>query len=151
MTSDILTTTSDSEIVTTRILNFPQELVFKAWSDPEHLQNWWGPKGFTNTFHEFNFCEGGKWKFTMHGPERGNFENECEFIKIDKPNLIAWKRHSKPLFQILTTFETIAKNQTKVVFKMLFETEAECQKLKPYVIDKNEENFDKLEVELSKM
>ena len=151
MTSDILTTTPDSEIVTTRVLNFPQELVFKAWSTPEHLKNWWGPKGFSNTFQEFNFCEGGKWNFIMHGPEVGNYANECEFIKIDKPNLIAWKRHSKPLFQILATFETVAENQTKVVFKMLFETEAECQKLKPYVVDKNEENFDKLEVELAKM
>lgn len=151
MTSDILSTTPDCEIVTVRILNFPQELVFKAWSTPQHLKNWWGPKGFTNTFNEFNFCEGGKWNFIMHGPEAGNYANECEFIKIDKPNLIAWKRHSKPLFQILTTFETVAENQTKVVFKMLFETEEECQKLKPYVVDKNEENFDKLEVELSKM
>lgn len=151
MTSEILSTTPDSEIVTTRILNFPQELVFKAWSHPEHLKNWWGPKGFTNTFHEFDFREGGKWVFTMHGPERGNFENDVEFIKIDRPNLIAWKRHSKPLFQILTTFEAISENQTKVVFKMLFETEAECQKLKQYVVDKNEENFDKLEVELAKM
>jgi uncharacterized protein YndB with AHSA1/START domain len=40
MTSEILSTTPDSEVVTTRILNFPQELVFKAWSDPEHLKNW---------------------------------------------------------------------------------------------------------------
>lgn len=151
MTSDILSTTPESEIVTTRILNFQQELVFKAWSNPDHLKNWWGPKGFTNTFHEFNFYVGGKWSFTMHGPEKGNYENECEFIKIDEPNLIAWKRHSKPLFQILTTFETISENETKVVFKMLFETAEECQKLKPYVVDKNEENFDKLEVELSKM
>lgn len=151
MTSDILSTTPDSEIVTTRILNFSQELVFKAWSDPEHLKNWWGPKGFTNTFNEFNFYEGGKWSFIMHGPEAGNYPNECEFIKINKPNLIAWKRYSKPLFQILTTFETVAENQTKVVFKMLFETVEECNKLKPFVVDKNEENFDKLEVELSKM
>lgn len=151
MTSDILSTTPDSEIVTTRILDFPQELVYEAWSNPEHLKNWWGPKGFTNTFNEFDFREGGKWSFIMHGPEVGNYANECEFIKIDKPNLIAWKRHSKPLFQILTTFETVSENQTKVIFKMLFETEEECQKLKPYVVDKNEENFDKLEVELSKM
>lgn len=151
MTSAILSTTPDSEIVTTRVLPFPQKLVYEAWSNPEHLIKWWGPKGFTNTFHEFDFREGGKWSFTMHGPEAGNYANECEFIKIDKPNLIAWKRHSQPLFQILTTFETVAENQTKVVFKMLFETEKECQKLKPYVVDKNEENFDKLEVELSKM
>ena len=37
----------------------------------------------------------------MHGPDKGNYPNEFEFIKIDKPNLIAWKRHSKPLFKIL--------------------------------------------------
>lgn len=151
MNSQILSTTPNSEIVTTRILNSPQELVFKAWSNPHHLKNWWGPKGFTNTFHEFDFREGGKWTFTMHGPEQGNYENDVEFIKIDEPNLIAWKRHSKPLFQILTTFEAISENETKVVFKMLFETVEECQKLKPYVVDKNEENFDRLEVELSKM
>ncbi|WP_347051844.1 SRPBCC family protein [Flavobacterium olei] len=151
MNSQILSTTPNSEIVTTRILNSPQELVFKAWSNPHHLKNWWGPKGFTNTFHEFDFREGGKWTFTMHGPEQGNYENDVEFIKIDEPNLIAWKRHSKPLFQILTTFEAISENETKVVFKMLFETVQECQKLKPYVVDKNEENFDKLETELSKM
>lgn len=151
MESEIISTTPESEIVTTRILNFPQELVFKAWKNPKLLKNWWGPKGFTNTFHEFDFREGGKWTFTMHGPDKGNYENEVEFIKIDEPNLIAWKRYSKPLFQILTTFETISENQTKVVFKMLFETAEECNKLKPYVVDKNEENFDKLEVELSKM
>lgn len=151
MVSEITKTTPESEIVSSRNFEFSQELVFKAWSNPEHLKNWWGPKGFTNTFHEFDFREGGKWTFTMHGPEQGNYENDVEFIKIDEPNLIAWKRHSKPLFQILTTFEAVSKNETKVVFKMLFETVEECQKLKPYVVDKNEENFDKLEVELSKM
>lgn len=151
MTSEILSTTPNSEIVSIRIFNFSIKHLYRAWSEPEHLKNWWGPKGFTNTFHEFDFREGGKWKFTMHGPEKGNFENECEFIKIEKPNLIAWKRHSKPYFQILTTFETISANATKVVFKMLFETDEACQKLKPYVIDKNEENFDKLENELQKM
>lgn len=151
MTSEILSTTPNSEIVTTRVLNFSQELVFNAWSNPEHLKNWWGPKGFTNTFHVFDFREGGKWTFTMHGPEQGNYENDVEFIKIDEPNLIAWKRYSKPLFQILTTFEAISENETKIVFKMLFETVEECQKLKPHVVDKNEENFDKLEVELARM
>ena len=149
--SEILATTPDSEIVNTRIINFPVELVFKAWSDPNHLQNWWGPKGFTNTFNEFDFRVGGKWSFIMHGPDKGNYVNEVEFIKIDKPNLIAWKRHSKPLFQILAIFEKITGDSTKVVFKMLFNSPEECSKLKPYVVDKNEENFDRLETELTKM
>ena len=87
----------------------------------------------------------------MHGPDKGNYTNECEFIKIDAPSLIAWKRYSKPLFQILATFDFISENQTKLTFKMLFDTAEECSKLRPYVVDKNEENFDRLEVELRKM
>jgi uncharacterized protein YndB with AHSA1/START domain len=51
---------SDRAIVTTRVLDGPRELVFKAWSDRDHLAHWWGPKGFTNTFHEFDIESGGK-------------------------------------------------------------------------------------------
>ncbi|MES2381456.1 MAG: SRPBCC family protein [Bacteroidota bacterium] len=151
MTSEIITTTPDCEIVSTRIVNAPRELVYKAWTDPNHLKNWWGPKGFTNTFNEFDLRPGGKWSFIMHGPDKGNYANECEFIKIEKPALIAWKRFSKPLFQVLATFEEVADNKTKIVFKMLFDSADECNKLKKFVPEKNEENFDKLEDELIKM
>jgi len=122
MTSEILSTTPDCEIVTVRTVNFPIELAFKAWTNPNHLKNWWGPKGFTNTFNEYDLRPGGKWSFIMHGPNKGNYPNEVEFIKIDKPNLIYWKRHSKPLFRVLATFEEVPANQTKIVFKMLFDT-----------------------------
>ncbi|MES2725683.1 MAG: SRPBCC family protein [Bacteroidota bacterium] len=151
MTTEIITATPDCEIVSTRIVNAPRELVYKAWTDPNHLKNWWGPKGFTNTFNEFDLRPGGKWSFIMHGPDKGNYANECEFIKIEKPALIAWKRFSKPLFQVLATFEEVADNKTKIVFKMLFDSADECNKLKKIVPEKNEENFDKLEVELIKM
>lgn len=151
MTSEIISKNPDCEIVTTRIINFPKTLVFSAWANPNHLKNWWGPKGFTNTFSEFDFRVGGKWVFVMHGPEKGNYANECEFIKIDEPNLIAWKRISQPLFKVVALFEEVGKDKTKVIFKMIFDTEAECNKLKGFVVDKNEENFDKLEIELSKM
>ena len=151
MATEIITTTPDSEIVNTRVVNAPRELVYRAWTEPNHLKNWWGPAGFTNTFNEFDFRVGGKWSFIMHGPDKGNYENECEFIKIEKPSLIAWKRHSKPLFQILATFEEVSEEKTKIVFKMLFNSVEECNKLKPYVVDKNEENFDRLENELKTM
>jgi len=151
MASEIISTTPDCEIVTSRIVNASKDIVYQAWSDPNHLKKWWGPAGFTNTFNEFDLREGGKWSFIMHGPDKGNYANECEFIKIDKPNLIAWKRHSKPLFQVVATFDEVASNKTKVVFKMLFNSAGECNKLKPFVIDKNEENMDRLENELIKM
>lgn len=150
MITEIFPTTPDCEIVTTRTFNAPKEVLFSAWSNPNHLKNWWGPNGFSNTFTEFDFREGGKWDFIMHGPDKGNYHNQVEFVKIDAPDLIAWKRHSKPLFNVLFTFESTGAT-TKVVFKMIFDTPEECAKLKPYVVDKNEENFDRLEDELKKM
>ena len=87
----------------------------------------------------------------MHGPEKGNYNNECEFVAIEEPALIAWTRHSKPLFQVLATFNEVAPDKTQVVFKQRFATAEECNKLKPYVLDQNEENLDKLEAELAKM
>lgn len=151
MASENISAKPENEITSTRIINFPKELVYSAWTEPEHLKNWWGPQGFTNTFNEFDLRPGGKWSFIMHGPDKGNYANECEFLRVEKPDFLSWKRFSKPLFQVAVSFETVSDNQTKIVFKMIFDTPEECNKLKPYVVDKNEENFDKLETELSKM
>lgn len=148
MIQDKFSKSPECEILTSRIVDFPAAKVFKAWSHPEHLKTWWGPKGFTNTFHEFDFRPGGKWIFTMHGPDKGHYENACEFIEIVEPKLIAWKRHSQPLFQVVFTFEQIAENKTQVHFRMIFDAAEQCSKLRPYVVDKNEENFDRLEREL---
>lgn len=62
-------TASDREIVSVRVVNASREIVFKAWTDPQHLRSWWGPNGFTNTFHEFDLKPEGHWRFTMHGPD----------------------------------------------------------------------------------
>ena len=151
MSSEIISTTPDCEIRSTRIVNFSRELVYAAWTDPNHLKNWWGPAGFTNTFNEFDLRPGGKWSFIMHGPDKGNYYNECEFIEIDKPALIAWKRYSKPIFQVVAAFEETAADKTNIIFRMLFTSADECNKVKKFAVDKNEENFDRLEIELAKM
>jgi uncharacterized protein YndB with AHSA1/START domain len=122
MESQIISATPGCEIVTTRVVNAPIEVAFEAWANPNHLKNWWGPKGFTNTFNQFDFKVGGKWSFIMHGLDKGNYPNECEFIEIEKPFLIAWQRHSKPLFNVVATFEEVTSDKTKVTFKMLFNT-----------------------------
>jgi uncharacterized protein YndB with AHSA1/START domain len=151
MNTEIIAATPDCEIVSTRVFNAPIQLVYNAWSNPNHLKNWWGPAGFTNTFNEFDFREGGRWRFIMHGPDKGNYPNECEFIKIEEPKLIVWKRHSKPLFKVVATFDEVSANETKLVFRMIFDSPEECNKVKKFAIDKNEENFDRLENELAKM
>ncbi len=87
----------------------------------------------------------------MHGPEKGNYSNECTFTVIREPELLVWDRQSKPIFQVEVAFEEIAENETRVIFKQKFNTAEECNKLKPFVPEKNEENMDKLEAELEKM
>lgn len=67
MPTETISTTPDCEIVNTRIFAVPIQLVFNAWSNPDHLKNWRGPAGFTNTSKEFDFREGGQWSFIMHG------------------------------------------------------------------------------------
>ncbi|MCE3282065.1 MAG: hypothetical protein K0Q66_802 [Chitinophagaceae bacterium] len=144
-------TPADCEICTTRLMNAPRESVFRAWTDPGILARWWGPAGFTNTFHEFNPVPGGTWKFTMHGPEKGNYPNEVVFLEVNEPSLIAWDRVTQPHFRVVTTFEEAPGNKTTLTFRMQFATKEECDKIRRFAVDKNEENFDKLEVELANM
>jgi uncharacterized protein YndB with AHSA1/START domain len=147
-----LTVPPELEITTVRTIDIARETLFNAWTNPDLLQQWWGPAGFTNTFHEFELKPGGRWRFTMHGRDgKGNYPNECTFLKIDKPHLIAWDRISQPLFRVVTTFEEIAVDKTKLVFRMQFKTKEECDKIRKFVPEKNEENFDKLEALLNNL
>ena|SRR5690606_15743051 len=142
---------SDLEIFSTRVLNFPVKEVYKAFADPSLLKNWWGPNGFTNTIHEFDLKPGGKWILTMHGPEKGNYENSSVF-EIIKPNeFIRWKRISQPLFDMEIAFEKIDGTKTQISFRMIFKTVEECNKIRPYAVPKNEENFDRLEKVIENM
>lgn len=142
---------AECEIRSSRIFNASPEDVFRAWTEPDLLAAWWGPAGFTNTFHEFNPQPGGRWKFTMHGPEKGNYENEVEYLVLDSPKLIVWDRISQPLFRVVATFEATNDGKTLLTFRMQFATEKECDKIRKFAPDKNEENFDKLEIVLAGM
>lgn len=77
--------TTDREIVTTRIITAPRELVWNAFTDPEALAQWWGPNGFTLTTKVFEFKEGGDWIFVMHGPDGRDYPNLVHFTEIVKP------------------------------------------------------------------
>jgi uncharacterized protein YndB with AHSA1/START domain len=148
---ELFNVAAECEIITTRVMQAPRATVFKAWTDAAILQQWWGPAGFTNTFYEFNPVVGGRWKFTMHGPEKGNYQNEAVFLHVDEPSLIVWDRISQPHFRVVTTFEEVDGGKTKLIFRMQFSSKEACDKITPFAPEKNEENFDKLEVELAKM
>lgn len=143
--------TADREIVSTGVFNAPRELVWKAWTDPKHLAQWWGPKGFTNTFHEFDLRPGGVWRFVMHSPDGTDYPNRSVFVELVKPERIVFD-HLKPMhkFQVVATFAEQA-GKTKLTFRMVFKSAAECAKVKVYAVEANEQNFDRLEAQLAKM
>lgn len=140
----------EKETVITRILDAPRELVYQVWTQPENLAQWWGPKGFTNTFKEFDLRPGGTWDFIMHSPDGTNFPNKSVFVEIVKPDRVVLNHVSGPHFQITATFEEHA-GKTKFTFRQSFETEKEFDKVKSFAIDGNKETIDRLEAHLGVM
>ena len=76
------------EISTSRVINAPRDLVFAAFSDREHIGEWWGPEGFTTTTSKMEFKTGGRWEFIMHGPDGRDYDNRVTYDEIITPELI---------------------------------------------------------------
>jgi uncharacterized protein YndB with AHSA1/START domain len=146
-----MSTASDQEIVSARLISAPRELVFRAFSDPEHLAQWWGPKGFTNTFHEFELRPGGPWRFVMHAPDGAQYRNESDFVEVVRPERIVFD-HLEPVhqFRMTMTFEEEA-GKTRLTWRMRFESAEEYARMKGFIPAANEENFDRLEAHLATM
>lgn len=117
--------TADREIVISREINAPQSLVFEAWTKPEHLINWWGPNGFTNTFDEIEVKPGGRWKFTMHGPDGVDYPNVIVYREVNFPERLAYSHgdgSGKHGFETTVTFEKLEEKKTRVTMTVLFPT-----------------------------
>ncbi len=140
-----------TEIITRRDFNVPVEMLFKGWSQGENLQQWWGPEGFTNTFYEFNFGNGGRWRFTMHGPDGKGYENECVFETVKENELILLHHISKPEYKAEFNFSATGSNKSSLIWKMVFTEQKAYDALKDIVTEKNEENLNRLETVIEKM
>jgi uncharacterized protein YndB with AHSA1/START domain len=134
LASHVATSASDREIVSTRVFDAPRELVFKVWSDPQHLANWWGPKGFSTTTSLFEFKPGGVWRFVMHGPDGTDYQNKITFVEIVEPQRIIYRhggdrgpedRDVEPVnFQVTVTFEREGAGRTRLHMRMVFPSAA---------------------------
>jgi len=120
------TPTNDREIANTRVFDAPREVVFAAWTDPQHLAAWWGPVGFTTTTHAMDARTGGTWRFTMHGSDGRDYENRIEFLDVLAPERLVY-RHSggedvEPVrFHVTVTFAPLGE-KTLLTMRMVFET-----------------------------
>lgn len=78
------------QIITSRLIAAPRDLVWKALTNPEHLKHFWGPDGFTNTFRSYDLRVGGEARFTMHGPDGKDWPNRFIFREIEPPRLLRY-------------------------------------------------------------
>lgn len=151
MAADDRAPTPAREIVSTRFFAAPRELVFRAFSDPTVLARWWGPKGFTNTFHEFDFRPGGAWRFVMHGLDGTDYPMAKDFVEIVPPELISF-RHLQAGHDFLMTISLREEGSgTHVTWSMQFDSAAEAERVRQVILQANEENFDRLADQLASM
>lgn len=136
--------TADREIVLSRVLDAPRELVWKVWTEEQHLARWWGPQGFTTTTHSRHCVAGGKWRFVMHGPDGRDYENLITFLEVVPPERLSYKHggdvECEPVnFQVTVTFEIVTEcpQQTRLTMHSVFPS----QRARDFVI----ENYNALE------
>lgn len=115
--------TADREIVLTRVLEAPRELVFRAFTDPEHVVHWWGPDGFTTTIHEMDVRPGGVWRFIMHGPDGTDYPNRVVYREVAEPERLVYVHDDDgagehPPFDVTATFEAEGGG-TRVTLRMV--------------------------------
>ena len=144
--NEIKNDTSDRELIITRLLNAPRELVWDVFTTPEHIKNWWGPNGFTNTIDKMDVKPGGEWEFVMHGPDGTDYKNKSIYKEIIRPERIVFEHVSGPKFIATITF-TAEGNKTHLKWHMLFESAEQFQQVvKTFKADEGlKQNIVKLE------
>ena len=75
-------------LVMTRVFDAPRDLVWKAWTDPEHAKRWWGPKNFTAPYIKIDLSVGGKYLFCMRSPDGKDYWTTGVYREIKKPERI---------------------------------------------------------------
>ena len=70
MSTVVATSSTEQALVLHRVFDAPKAVVFRLWSDPSRVKEWWHPKGFTTTRFEMDFREGGAYRFTVRSEAR---------------------------------------------------------------------------------
>jgi uncharacterized protein YndB with AHSA1/START domain len=132
---------------TSREIPATVEEVFAAIREPERLARWWGPAGFSNTFHVFEFRNGGRWSFVMNGPDGAKYPNESAFAEIEAPGKVVVQHVSEPKF-FLTIGLAASAGGTIVSWSQAFENAEVARRMEHIALPANEQNLDRLSAEV---
>ena len=121
-----------NEIAITRIYDAPVEAVWDAWTDPDQVALWWGPRGFTLTTHSKDLRPGGHWTYTMHGPDGTDYPNKTIYHEVEEHVKLVCDHGGNddrpPLFRVTVLFSEI-EGRTKMDMTMALETQEAAEQI----------------------
>lgn len=116
------------QILVSRLIDAPRELVFDAFVDPVHIVEWWGPDGFTTTSERMDVRVGGSWRYVMHGPDGRDYINRVKYLEIVRPARIVYVHagdaDTEPVDFTTTITFVDAGGKTQLTMLALFATQA---------------------------
>ncbi|MBK8989187.1 MAG: SRPBCC domain-containing protein [Chloroflexi bacterium] len=127
-------TVADREIVVTRLIDAPRELVFAAFTEQEHIEQWWAPKGAAT--HEMDVKPGGVWRYSQPVHNGSSMPFKVRFIELDKPTRLVYEYGAdganvpEPVRTTITFAEEDGK--TKITLQLLFATAVERKQAVKY-------------------
>ena len=121
--------TANRTLTIERTLQAPIKLVWEAWSQPQHITNWWGPKGMETKVITHEFKVGGKWHYVMQMPDGQEFIAEGKYMEIEEPHKIITSANFRPMTEgvELQVWLSEAGSQTQFTFKVIHPTVEYCQ------------------------
>ncbi len=141
-----MSTPPAGEIVTTRVLHAPRDEVYGAFADPERLARWWGPRGFTNRFQEFDLRAGGAWRLSMRGPDGSEYAMTKRFEEVVPGERVVLRHVQEGHGFTMQMAFADEGGGTRLTWRMAFDAlEEEVRRI---VTGANEENLDRLQAEL---
>ncbi len=125
---------SSNEIRITRVYDAPARAVWDAWTVPEQVEKWWGPRGFTLTTHSKDLRAGGHWRYTMHGPDGVDYPNVTTYFVVEEHKKLVYDHGGTddrpPLFRVTVTFTEVNGKTTMEMISTLPTPEAAREMLK---------------------
>ncbi len=150
MNSPTPSSSNPAALSTERVLSATPVQVFAAFEKAELLTQWWGPKGFRNTFEVFEFQPGGRWNFVMHAPNGADFVNESFFREIEPNSRIVIEHVVQPWFCLTVTLTPQEDGQrTLLNWVQEFESPAFAERMRALSGTANEQVLDRLETVLA--
>ena len=136
-----------NQLIYTRILDAPRELVWEVWTQPEHILQWWGPEGFTLTNRSMDVSVGKQWKFIMHGDGQ-DWDNKIDYLEVVEPSLLVYKHgddNDEISFTVYVSFEEL-DDKTFLTIRSVFKSEEFLKELihKVNAVERGKQTWNKM-------